>query len=238
MSEKIDLRGLTCPEPVIRTKKLFDNQAVQSVEALVDDEVCVNNLTRLAGSLKAGISVEKADGYYRIAIERSAGGAGAGTSAGGTSAGGTSAGGAGAGAGAAGAGSKASGGENAVSTQASGTTAVSSSTGTVLFLAKDTFGEGDPELSHTLINLFLQTTFESGLRPRAILMANSGVKLMAAKSQVLPVLNSFRDAGVEVLACGLCLEFYKLKEQVPTAQITNMFAICEFLFVADRVIQP
>ncbi|MFN8658696.1 MAG: sulfurtransferase-like selenium metabolism protein YedF [Candidatus Obscuribacterales bacterium] len=213
MSEKIDLRGLTCPEPVIRTKKLFDNHAVQSVEALVDDEVCVNNLTRLAGSLKAGISVEKADGYYRIAIERNAGGAGAGAN------------------------SKA-GGESAVSTQASGTTAVSSSTGTVLFLAKDTFGEGDPELSHTLINLFLQTTFESGLRPRAILMANSGVKLMAAKSQVLPVLNSFRDAGVEVLACGLCLDFYKLKEQVPTAQITNMFAICEFLFAADRVIQP
>ncbi len=221
MSEKIDLRGLTCPEPVIRTKKLFDNQAVLSVEALVDDEVCVNNLTRLAGSLKAGISVEKADGHYRIAIERNAGGAGAGTSAGG-----------------AGAGSTASGGGSAVSTQASGTTAVSSSTGTVLFLAKDTFGEGDPELSHTLINLFLQTTFESGLRPRAILMANSGVKLMAAKSQVLPVLNSFRDAGVEVLACGLCLDFYKLKEQVPTAQITNMFAICEFLFAADRVIQP
>lgn len=214
MSEKIDLRGLTCPEPVIRTKKLFDNQAVQSVEALVDDEVCVNNLTRLAGSLKAGISVEKADGYYRIAIERNAGGAGAG------------------------AGSTASGGGSAVSTQASGTTAVSSSTGTVLFLAKDTFGEGDPELSHTLINLFLQTTFDSGLRPRAILMANSGVKLMAAKSQVLPVLNSFRDAGVEVLACGLCLDFYKLREQVPTAQITNMFAICEFLFAADRVIQP
>jgi selenium metabolism protein YedF len=221
MSEKIDLRGLTCPEPVIRTKKLFDNQAVLSVEALVDDEVCVNNLTRLAGSLKAGISVEKADGHYRIAIERNAGGAGAGTSAGG-----------------AGAGSTASGGGSAVSTQASGTTAVSSSTGTVLFLAKDTFGEGDPELSHTLINLFLQTTFESGLRPRAILMANSGVKLMAAKSQVLPVLNSFRDAGVEVLACGLCLDFYKLKEQVPTAQITNMFAICEFLFAAERVIQP
>lgn len=214
MSEKIDLRGLTCPEPVIRTKKLFDNQAVQSVEALVDDEVCVNNLTRLAGSLKAGISVEKADGYYRIAIERNAGGAGAG------------------------AGSTASGGGSAVSTQASGTTVVSSSTGTVLFLAKDTFGEGDPELSHTLINLFLQTTFDSGLRPRAILMANSGVKLMAAKSQVLPVLNSFRDAGVEVLACGLCLDFYKLREQVPTAQITNMFAICEFLFAADRVIQP
>lgn len=222
MTEKIDLRGLTCPEPVIRAKKLFDNQAVQLVEALVDDEVCVNNLTRLASSLKAAIDVEKGDGYYRIAIQRGA----AGTSL------------------------SVTGGKDNASTAASGTTAVSSTsgnasssgqpggTGTVLFLAKDTFGDGDPELSHMLVNLFLQTTFESGLRPRAILMANSGVKLMAANSQVLPVLNSFRNAGVEVLACGLCLDFYKLKEQVPTAQITNMFVICEYLFAADRVIQP
>lgn len=215
MTEKIDLRGLTCPEPVIRTKRLFDNQTVQHVEALVDDEVCVNNLTRLAGSLKAKIVVEKQDGHFRIAIERSAAGGNASTASTGTS------------------------GTTAVSSgERASNGGQSTGTGTVLFLARDTFGDGDPELSHMLVNLFLQTTFESGLRPRAILMANSGVKLMASNSQVLPVLNSLRDDGVEVLACGLCLDFYKLKEQVPTAQITNMFAICEYLFAADRVIQP
>lgn len=241
--EKVDLRGLTCPEPVIRTKKLFDNQAVNAVEALVDDEVCVNNLTRLATSLKANASVDKENGFYRIRIERGAG-AGSATSSGGANqsagAAGVSAavagGGAGVGvadvsAGAAAVGVKA--GSAAHSTSGTGT-----STGTVVFLGKDTFGDGDPELSRMLVNLFLQTTFESGLRPRAILMANSGVKLMETGSQVLTVLNQFRDDGVEVLACGLCLDFYKMKEQVPTAQITNMFAICEYMFAADRVIQP
>lgn len=216
MTEKVDLRGLTCPEPVIKTKKLFDNQAVTAVEALVDDEVCVNNLTRLAGSLKANLSVDKESGYYRIRIERGAGTPSADKAADKT-------------AGAAGV--KASPSTN-------GTNGTPASTGTVVFLGKDTFGDGDPELSHMLVNLFLQTTFESGLRPRAILMANSGVKLMATGSQVLTVLNQFRDAGVEVLACGLCLDFYKMKEQVPTAQITNMFAICEYMFAAERVIQP
>jgi hypothetical protein len=80
--------------------------------------------------------------------------------------------------------------------------------------------------------------FESGQRPRAILMANTGVKLMAPESPALKVLNDFKAAGCEVLACGLCVEFYGLKGKIPVEQITNMFAICEYIFAADKVINP
>jgi hypothetical protein len=69
-------------------------------------------------------------------------------------------------------------------------------------------------------------------------MANAGVKLLAPDSPVLKVLEDFKSRGCEVLACGLCLEFYGLKEKVPKDQITNMFAICEYLFAADKVLQP
>lgn len=205
--EKIDLRGLTCPEPVIRTKKLLDKTDVNAVVALVDDDVCVNNLQRLANSLKAGFSVKDENGYFSITINKD---------------GKTSA-------------------ANQSTKPAVGTAAKNGNlpeVGTVVFLTKDTFGEGDPDFSRTLVNLFLQTAFDSGQRPRAILMANSGVKLMAKDSQALKVLNDFQAEGVEVLACGLCLDYYKLKEHVPVAQITNMFAICEYLFAADRVLTP
>lgn len=221
--EKVDLRGLTCPQPVIRTKKLFDNQATQAVQALVDDEVCVNNLTRLASSLKASVEVDKKSDHYIVSIAR--GGAVRDKTAAADSP-------------HAHTNPPETGLSNLLRQKVSAAQPNDSGNGagTVIFLAKDTFGEGDPELSRMLVNMFLQTTFESGLRPRAILMANSGVKLLAEDSQVLTVLNAFRDEGVEVLACGLCLEFYKLKEAVPTAQITNMFAICEYLFAADRVL--
>ena len=69
-------------------------------------------------------------------------------------------------------------------------------------------------------------------------MANAGVKLLAPDSPSFKVLDDFKNAGVEVLACGLCVEFYGLKGKIPVEQITNMFAICEFLMVADKVIQP
>ncbi|MBX9690937.1 MAG: sulfurtransferase-like selenium metabolism protein YedF, partial [Cyanobacteria bacterium] len=110
--------------------------------------------------------------------------------------------------------------------------------GTVVFLSKDSFGEGDKDFSESLLNVFLQTLFDSGHRPRAILMANSGVKLMDPTGAVLHVLEQFHEAGCEVMACGLCLDYYGLKERVPSEQVTNMFTICEYLMTADRVVTP
>ena len=69
-------------------------------------------------------------------------------------------------------------------------------------------------------------------------MANTGVRLMSPDSPALKVLNDFKEAGCDVLACGLCVEFYGLKGKIPVEQITNMFAICEYIFAADKVISP
>jgi hypothetical protein len=80
--------------------------------------------------------------------------------------------------------------------------------------------------------------FDGGHRPRAILLANTGVRLLSRDSASLKVLEDFRQASVEVLACGLCVEFYKLKDEIPADQITNMFAICEYMFAADKLIVP
>jgi selenium metabolism protein YedF len=205
------LRGLTCPEPVIRTKKLFDNPNIALVQALVDDDVCVNNLQRLARSLKANIKVEDRTGHFAVTLSRS---------------------------------------DNKAETSMAPTdhahpqvvgSAVAThpnEVGTVVLLAKDHLGEGDPEFSRTLINLFLQTLFDSGHRPRALLLMNTGVKLLAKNSQALKVLNDFKNAGVEVWACGLCVDFYGVKEDVAKEQITNMFAIIEYMMAADKIIQP
>jgi selenium metabolism protein YedF len=245
MHKTIDLRGLTCPEPVLRTKALLDDPAVQKVEALVDGEVNVNNLSRLSRSLKLKFATEKLETHFKVTLERGelvdnssvkqsdASDASAATTV---------------------SSSSKTTGDAASGLAASGRAAsehahypVASPThisesdekvGTVVFLGKDKFGEGDAEFSTTLISLFLQTMLASGHRPRAILLANTGVKLMGKQSSSLKVLNDFKEAGVEVLACGLCVEFYKLKEEIPSAQITNMFAICEYMFAADKVIAP
>ena len=204
--KKIDLRKLTCPEPVLRTKKLFDDQTVNHLEALVDDEVSVRNLERLAKYLKASFLYHKTDDGFQVQIDREK--------------------------------TYQAKVVTQESNQEDNQESIPEDKTTVIFLSKDRFGEGDEEFSRTLLNLFLQTFFQTGHRPQAILMANSGVKLMKKDSPVLTVLTDFQTAGVEVAACGLCLEYYGLKDDVPKEQITNMFTICEYLASADKVITP
>lgn len=203
MEKRLDLRGLTCPEPVLRTKRILDDSAIERVHALVDDDVCVNNLTRLSRSLKAVATAQKLDGYYEVIIERFE-----------------------------------AGDRQARREPAPFAVAEPGKVGTVIFLAKDTFGEGEPDFSRTLINLFLQSILDSGHLPRAILLANTGVKLLAPGAGTNKVLEDFRSRGCEVLACGLCVDFYGLKEYIAAEQVTNMFAIVEYLFAADKVLSP
>jgi selenium metabolism protein YedF len=217
----LDLRGLICPEPVLRTKRCFENSAVKKVEALVDDQVNVQNLSRLARSLRAHFSYGAKENHFSVVLERLPDGQAPSSSHDSTH-------------------------EVTASHRPEGKPAISSElaesketkVGTVIFISKDTLGEGDREFSNQLLNLFLQSYYEAGHRPRAILMANTGVKLMQPESQFAKVLKDFKDAGCDVLACGLCIDYYGLKEVVPKDQITNMFAICEYLSAADKVLTP
>lgn len=202
-----DLRNLTCPEPVLRTKKLFDDPKVNAVQVLVDDEVSVRNLERLAKYLKATATNTKTAEGFQVNISRSSD-------------------------------QSSDRPDDSPLVTIGQQTSIAQDKTTVVFLSKDTFGQGDEEFSRTLLNLFLQTFLETGQKPQAILMANAGVKLMAKNSPVLKVLEDFRAAGVEVAACGLCVDYYGLKDDVPANQITNMFAICEYLASADKVLSP
>jgi len=206
----VDLRGLVCPEPVIRTKKIFENNVIERVEALVDDDINVQNLSRLARSIKVGFQSLPEGKHHRVVLERRQDGSVQETT------------------------------EPKNKDEASRETASikEGTNSTVVLISKNTFGEGDQEFSEHLLNIFLQTMFDSGHRPRAILMANTGVKLMGPNSPFAKVLDDFKKAGCDVLACGLCVEYYGLKEIIPKEQITNMFAICEYLDAASKVITP
>lgn len=210
LSDAIDLRGLVCPEPVLRTKKLIDDESLKQITVLVETDINVKNLERLAHSKNIHLTSSKEGEHFKVILRRpeslvqDSGAAEASVAA--------------------------------AAMERSGS--IDESVGTVIFLGKNTFGDGDADFSLSLLNVFLQTIYDSGHRPRAILMANSGVKLMARDSNVRPVLQKFEEAGCDVFACGLCVEFYGLKEDVPTEKITNMFSIVEYMMTADKVISP
>ena len=65
----IDARGLSCPEPVIMTRKaLFSGE--QSYEVLVDNPASRENVTRYAEHQGYSVSVTEQDGEYTLSLRK------------------------------------------------------------------------------------------------------------------------------------------------------------------------
>jgi len=62
---EVDARGLSCPMPVIKTRKALEDIESGNVVVIVDDATARDNVTRLAKSKGCTISVErKGDDFY------------------------------------------------------------------------------------------------------------------------------------------------------------------------------
>jgi len=72
--------------------------------------------------------------------------------------------------------------------------------------------------------------------PEKIIFFNSGVKLVVEGSPVLEDLWALNERGVEILACGTCLGYYDLKEQIAVGEISNMYTIAETMLRAGKTI--
>jgi tRNA 2-thiouridine synthesizing protein A len=70
MSE-VDARGLSCPLPVIRTKKVLEETSEKQVTVIVDNATARDNVTRLAKSKKCSVAVEKKGGDYYLTLNKS-----------------------------------------------------------------------------------------------------------------------------------------------------------------------
>lgn len=58
--ERIDARGLSCPQPVVLTKNHIDKAGSGEVEILVDTATARDNITRLAGNSGWTVAVSSA----------------------------------------------------------------------------------------------------------------------------------------------------------------------------------
>ena len=108
---------------------------------------------------------------------------------------------------------------------------------TLVFITADVIGRGDDALGTKLMGNFLATLPELGEGLWRIILVNGGVRLAVAGSPVLPQLTALADAGVGILVCGTCLDFFGILAQKEVGQTTNMLDVVTSLDVADKVIQ-
>lgn len=106
----------------------------------------------------------------------------------------------------------------------------------VIVVTNDKLGQGADELGNVLMKSYTYALTEVKPIPKAILFLNSGVKLTSEGSEVLQNLEKLNSMGTEIISCGTCLDFYKLKEKLKIGIIGNMYLIIEKMHSAGKVI--
>lgn len=106
----------------------------------------------------------------------------------------------------------------------------------VVLITSETLGAGDDILGKKLMINYLKTIVEMGSELWQLIFVNGGVKYAVKGSPVLDELLSYEKAGVQVFACGTCLEHFGITEQKEVGVSTNMLDIVTATQLADKVI--
>lgn len=198
---EVDARGMACPIPIVKTREAIAALGENGVvETLVDNEIAVQNLKKMAD--QKGYDVESElqnDGSFRVKMKiRTA--------------------------------------ENDPSEKIVASSVPAGKT--VVAVGADHMGEGNNELGCALMKGFLFALTMQDKRPDTILFFNGGARLTCEGSDCLEDLRKLRDAGVEILTCGTCLDFYHLTEKLAVGEVTNMYDIVEKQMTAALVVRP
>jgi len=108
---------------------------------------------------------------------------------------------------------------------------------TIIFIASDEMGHGDAKLGQILMKNFIFTLIESDTSPDAIYFVNNGVKLTVGSSDVIEPLAELANRGVDIASCGLCLEFFNVKEALAVGRTSNMLELVNALEGAGNIIR-
>ena len=106
-----------------------------------------------------------------------------------------------------------------------------------IFIPADKLGHGDDELGALLMRGFIYALSEGGEKPSRIILMNGGVRLAVEGSECLANLRRLAHDGTEILVCGTCLDYFKLKDRLAVGRVSNMYEITELL-MKGNVLRP
>jgi tRNA 2-thiouridine synthesizing protein A len=65
---EVDARGLSCPIPVVRTKKAMEQHPAETLTVLVETAVSKENVSRLAENQGYSVQIDEVSGEYRLKL--------------------------------------------------------------------------------------------------------------------------------------------------------------------------
>jgi selenium metabolism protein YedF len=205
----VNAMGDTCPIPVVKTMNAIKTvTGSETVETFVDNEIAVQNLTKMANQKGYPVKSEKiAEGQYRVefTIENQADAAPVSSES---------------------------------TDEAVSCIPDARKGNTVVVISSSTMGEGDDQLGAILMKGFIYALAQQEELPKTILFYNGGAKLTCEDAPTLEDLKSLEAQGVEILTCGTCLNHYGLSEKLQVGGVTNMYVIVEKMTQASLIIKP
>ncbi|MDI6709551.1 MAG: sulfurtransferase-like selenium metabolism protein YedF [Bacillota bacterium] len=104
-----------------------------------------------------------------------------------------------------------------------------------LVIQTESLGQGSEELGRRLITQFLSTLAANETVPERVVLLNGGVKLACQGSESMAALRDLAARGVEILACGTCLNHFDLNGQLTVGRPTNAYEVLNLLLQGDVV---
>ncbi len=211
MIKKVNALGDACPIPVVKTKNAIRELAGAGiVETLVDNEIAVQNLTKMANQKGFGVKSEKiADDQFRVTMEIGESAA-----------------------------DQKQEDQGSDAQEQCLVTPGGHKKNIVVAVTSPLMGHGNDELGAVLIKGFLYALTQQDVLPTTILFYNGGATLTTEGSASIEDLKSLEALGVEILTCGTCLNYYKLSDKLLVGGVTNMYEITEKLINADLIVKP
>lgn len=212
---RLDERGKQCPLPVIEAKKALEKAAPGTwVEVVVDNEIAVQNLKKLADHKGLEASSEKVSGQelivkIRSALKEEEDG-------------------------------KMAENQKEAEPEQEEITCQPDvrDKGMVATISSGLMGQGDEVLGKLLMKSFLYALTQQDRLPGTVLLYNGGAKLSCEGSDSLEDLKELEAQGVEILTCGTCLNHYGLGEKLAVGNATNMYEIVERMTKARLIVKP
>ncbi len=106
----------------------------------------------------------------------------------------------------------------------------------VILVTNSGLGNGEKGLREKMMGVFLRTLDTFPQLPGKILFYTEGVKLVVEGSPVIGELRALEEKGVPLIACGTCLDYFGLKDQVVVGEVGGMASILDAMMQAEKVL--
>lgn len=106
----------------------------------------------------------------------------------------------------------------------------------IVVVDTNVMGRGSDELGKNLLKGFIYSLTEQDVLPEKVIFYNGGVQSVVEGADSLEDIRGLAEQGVEIYACGACLNFYELTAAV--GEVTNMYRIVEMMRQAPKIVKP